>query len=50
MEVEPVVVTSENFATAAMRAAMDDREQVKLFYLHRAGASQANYGGRTQDA
>lgn len=31
MEVEPVVITSDNFATAAMRAAMDDPEQVKLF-------------------
>ena len=31
MQVEPIVVTSENFATAAMRAAMDDAEQVKLF-------------------
>jgi len=31
MEVRPVVVTSENFATAAMRAAMDDTEQIKLF-------------------
>ena len=31
MDVEPVVVTSENFATAAMRAAMDDAEQVKLY-------------------
>jgi type III restriction enzyme len=31
MEVRPVVVTSENFATAAMRAAMDDPEAVKLF-------------------
>ena len=31
MEVRPVVITSENFATPAMRAAMDDPEQVKLF-------------------
>ncbi|MDP9364998.1 MAG: DEAD/DEAH box helicase family protein, partial [Chloroflexota bacterium] len=31
MEVRPVVVTSDNFATPAMRAAMDDPEQVKLF-------------------
>lgn len=31
MSVEPVVVTSENFTSAAMRAAMDDPEQVKLF-------------------
>lgn len=31
MAVEPVVVTSENFTSAAMRAAMDDPEQVKLF-------------------
>jgi type III restriction enzyme len=31
MLVEPVVITSDNFATAAMRAAMDDAEQVKLF-------------------
>lgn len=31
MEVRPVVVTSENFATAAMRAAMDDPAQVKLY-------------------
>jgi type III restriction enzyme len=31
MDVRPVVVTAENFATAAMRAAMDDPAQVKLF-------------------
>ncbi len=31
MEVRPVVITSDNFATAAMRAAMDDPQQVKLF-------------------
>ncbi len=31
MEVQPVVITSENFATPAMRAAMDDTDQVKLF-------------------
>lgn len=31
MEVRPVVVTSDNFATPAMRAALDDPEQVKLF-------------------
>ncbi len=31
MTVEPVVVTSENFASAAMRAAIDDPDQVKLF-------------------
>ncbi|MGH2964734.1 MAG: DEAD/DEAH box helicase family protein [Solirubrobacterales bacterium] len=31
MEVEPVVITSENFATAAMRSAMEDPEQVKLY-------------------
>jgi type III restriction enzyme len=31
MEVTPVVITSDNFATAAMRAAMDDPEQVKLY-------------------
>jgi len=31
MDVRPVVITSDNFATAAMRAAMDDPEQVKLF-------------------
>jgi type III restriction enzyme len=31
MAVEPVVVTSENFTSAAMRTAMDDPEQVKLF-------------------
>lgn len=31
MEVRPVVVTSDNFATAAMRAAMDDPDQVKLY-------------------
>lgn len=31
MEVEPVVITSENFSSAAMRAAMDDEEQVKLY-------------------
>ena len=31
MDVQPVVITSDNFATAAMRAAMDDPQQVKLF-------------------
>jgi type III restriction enzyme len=31
MNVEPVVITSENFTSPAMRAAMDDPEQVKLF-------------------
>lgn len=31
MEVRAIVITSDNFATAAMRAAMDDSEQVKLF-------------------
>lgn len=31
MEAVPVVITSENFATATMRAAMDDAETVKLF-------------------
>jgi type III restriction enzyme len=31
MDVEPVVITSDNFASPAMRAAMDDPEQVKLF-------------------
>jgi len=31
MEVRPVVITSENFATPAMRTAMEDPEQVKLF-------------------
>jgi type III restriction enzyme len=31
MEVKPVVITSENFNTAAMRRAMDDPTQVKLF-------------------
>ena len=31
MEVEPVVITSENFATPSMRAAMDDPSKVKLF-------------------
>jgi len=31
MHVEPVVITSENFATPAMRAAMDDPDEVKLF-------------------
>lgn len=31
MEVEPVIITSENFTSPAMRVAMDDPEQVKLF-------------------
>lgn len=31
MEFEPVVITAENFSTPAMRAVMDDPEQVKLF-------------------
>ena len=31
METRPVVITSDNFATAAMRSAMDDPAQVKLF-------------------
>jgi type III restriction enzyme len=31
MEVTPVVITSDNFATAAMRAVMDQKDEVKLF-------------------
>jgi len=31
MEVKPVVITSENFASAAMRNAMEDPDQVKLY-------------------
>lgn len=31
MEVRPVVITSENFDTAVMRAVMDDSDQVKLY-------------------
>lgn len=31
MEVRPTIITSENFATAAIRAAMDNPEEVKLF-------------------
>ena len=31
MEAEPVVITSENFATADMRSAMEDSSQVKLY-------------------
>ena len=31
MEVEPVVITAENFDTAAMRAQMDDPDEVKLY-------------------
>lgn len=31
MGVEPVVITSENFASPAMRAAMDDQQKVKLY-------------------
>jgi type III restriction enzyme len=31
MQTRPVVITSENFATPAIRAAMDDADQVKLF-------------------
>lgn len=31
MEVRPVVITSENFATPTMRTAMDDPDQVKLY-------------------
>jgi type III restriction enzyme len=31
MRTRPVVITSENFATAAMRSAMDDDTQIKLF-------------------
>jgi type III restriction enzyme len=31
MDVEPIVITADNFNSAAMRAAMDDPEQVKLF-------------------
>lgn len=31
MEVRPVVITSDNFASAAMRAAMDDPEQTKVY-------------------
>src|SRR6266516_7620357 len=31
MSFQPVVITSDNFATPAMRAAMDDDSQVKLY-------------------
>ncbi len=31
MEAQPVVITSENFATPVMRAVMDDEAEVKLF-------------------
>jgi len=31
MEAAPLVITSENFASAAMRSAMEDPEQVKLY-------------------
>ena len=31
MNLQPVVITSENFDTAAMRAEMDDPDQIKLF-------------------
>lgn len=31
MDVQPVVITSENFNSAAMRTAMDDPIKVKLF-------------------
>lgn len=31
MDVQPVIITSENFATPAMRASMDDSSHVKLF-------------------
>lgn len=31
MQVEPVVITADNFDTAAMRAQMDDEDQVKLY-------------------
>jgi type III restriction enzyme len=31
MDVRPVVITSENFSSAAMRRAMDDQSSVKLF-------------------
>ena len=31
MDVEPVVITAENFDTAAMRAQMDDEDHVKLY-------------------
>jgi type III restriction enzyme len=31
MDTQPVVITSENFATPVMRAAMEDEDQVKLF-------------------
>jgi type III restriction enzyme len=31
MEVKPVVITSETFATAAMRNAMEDPEQIKIY-------------------
>lgn len=33
MHVKPVVITSDNFHTAAMRAEMDDPDRVKLFIL-----------------
>lgn len=31
MEIQPVVITAENFASPAMRTAMDDPDQVKLY-------------------
>jgi type III restriction enzyme len=31
METRPVVITSENFATPTMRAAMEDEDQIKLY-------------------
>lgn len=31
MEVQPIVITSENFATPVMRAAMEDESEVKLY-------------------
>src|SRR3954462_1611539 len=31
MSFQPVVITSENFATPAMRAAMDDESQVTIY-------------------
>src|SRR5262249_5020666 len=47
MATRPVVITSENFSSPAMRAAMDDPDQVKLFiFTVQALTKPSTNGGR----
>ncbi len=49
MSVEPVVITSENFNTAAMREAMDDEQQVKLYVFTVQSLIKPQTKSRAQD-